>query len=146
MLTRILAATVAGAVVMFLYGGLVWGWLLRSYFDGTMSATAKSVMNTEPSFVPLIVAQFIFAALFAFIFDRWASIRTFAAGLKGGAILMCALSLGWDIEMTAFFKDMHVGSPYVPIAVDVIVATVMGAIAGGVIGLVLGKMNKEASN
>ena len=44
--------------------------------------------------------------------------------------------------VSAFFKDMHVGSPYVPILVDVLVATVMGALAGGVIGLVLGMMNK----
>ena len=44
--------------------------------------------------------------------------------------------------MSAFFKDMHVGSPYMPMVVDLIASTVMGAISGGVIGQVLGMMKK----
>lgn len=143
MLVRMLASTIAGAMVMFLGGWVIWGILLKSYFEGTMTATAKSVMNADPAFVPLIVAQVVFAALFAFIFDYWASISTFVGGLKGGAILMFAMVLGWDLQMSAFFKDMHVGSPYIPMIVDVIAATVLGAISGGVIGQVLGMMKKD---
>jgi hypothetical protein len=145
MLTRVLAGTVAGAVVFFLGGWLIYGIILKSYFDGTMSASAKSVMNTEPNFVPLILAQFAFGALFAIIFERWAAIRTFAGGLKAGALIMFLIALGFDLQMSAFFKDMHVGSPYMPLVVDLIAATTLGALAGGVIGLVLGMMNKEGT-
>ena len=144
MLTRVLAGTIAGAVVFFLGGWLIWGILLRSYFDSTMSASAKSVMNLEPNFVPLILAQLAFGALFAYIFDQWATIRTFGGGLKAGAIIMFLMILGFDLQMSAFFKDMHVGSPYIPMVVDVLAATVLGAITGGVIGLVLGKLDKNA--
>jgi hypothetical protein len=146
MLIRVLAGTVAGAVVFFLGGWLIYGILLKSYFEGTMSASAKAVMNAEPNFVPLILAQLAFGALFAYIFDQWATIRTFAGGLKAGAIIMFFLALGFDLQMTAFFKDMHVGSPYMPILVDIIAATILGAITGGVIGLVLGMMNKGGSS
>src|SRR5947208_9237522 len=112
MYVRILASGIAGAIAMFLLGWLIWGILLHGYFDSTMTATAKSVMNTEPSFAPLVVAEIVFGLLFAFIFDYWASISTFVGGLTGGAVLMFGLSLGWDRQISAFFKDMHVGSPY----------------------------------
>ena len=143
MLIRILAATVAGAVVMFLGGWLIYGILLRSYFEGTMTAAARTVMKAEPDFVPLIIAQLVFAGLFAFIFEYWATISTFVGGLKGGAIIMFALALGFDLQMSAFFQNMHTVSPYMMIVIDVIAATVLGAIAGGVIGQVLGMMNKN---
>lgn len=108
-----------------------------------MTATAKSVMLEQPNFVPLAIAQIVFGILFAYIFDKWASISTFVGGMTGGAILMFGLSLGWDLQMTAFFKDMHVGSPYVPLVVDVLAATVFGALSGGVIGQVIGMMKKS---
>ena len=143
MFVRILVAGIVGAIAMFILGFLIWGLALHSYFDSTMSATAKSVMNTEPNMVPLAVSQVVFGLLFAYIFDKWASISTFVGGAIGGATLMFALSLGWDLQMSAFFKDMHVGNPYIPIVVDVIAATVFGALSGGVIGQVLGMMKKE---
>lgn len=143
MLTRVLAGGLAGAVVFFLGGWVIYGLVLRSYFDSQMTATARSVMNAEPSFVPLILAQIVFGLLFAFIFAYWGAIRTFVGGMKAGAIIMLGFSLGMDLQMSAFFKDMHIGSPYVPMILDVIAATVLGAIAGGVIGQVLGMVGKE---
>jgi hypothetical protein len=143
MAVRILVAGIAGAIAMFVLGWLIYGMLLTNYFQSTMTATAKSVMNDQPNFAPLIVSQIVFGLLFAYIFDRWASISTFVGGMIGGATLMFALSLGWDLQMAAFFKDMHVGSPYVPIIVDVLAATVMGALSGGVIGQVIGMMKKD---
>ena len=143
MAVRILAAGIAGAIAMFLLGWIIYGMLLMNYFQSTMTPTAKSVMNAEPNFVPLILAHVVFGLLFAYIFDRWATISTFVGGLIGGATLMLPLSLGWDLQMAAFFKDMHVGSPYVPMIVDVLAATVMGALTGGVVGQVLGMMKKD---
>lgn len=143
MFVRVLVAGIVGAIAMFILGFLIWGLALHSYFDSTMNETAKSVMLTEPKIVPLAVAQVVFGLLFAYIFDKWASISTFVGGAIGGATLMFALSLGWDLQMSAFFKDMHVGNPYMPLVVDVIAATVFGALSGGVIGQVIGMMKKS---
>ncbi len=143
MAVRIIVAGLVGAVAMFLLGWLVWGILLHSYFDSTMTATAKSVMSSEPNIVPLALAEIVFGLLFAFVLDYWASISTFVTGAMAGAIIWFGLTLGWDLQMSAFFKDMHVGSPYVPMVVDVIAATVVGAISLGVIGQVLGMMKKS---
>ena|SRR5258706_6791364 len=142
MFVRILAAGIAGAVAMFLLGWLIWGILLHGYFDSTMTKEAKSVMLEMPNFGPLIAAQIVFGILFAFIFDAWGGFRSFAGGLKAGGILMFGLSLGWNLQTMSFFKDMHIGSPYVPMVVDILAATVVGAVSGGVIGAVLGMMTK----
>src|SRR5687767_4513057 len=126
MLIRILAGGLAGAVAFFLGGWLIYGLLLRSYFDGTMTATARSVMRAEPDFIPLIAAQVVFGLLFAYIFAYWASISTFVGGLKGGAIIMFGLSLAFDLQMAAFMQNMHTGSMVVPFIVKMIAATVLG--------------------
>ena len=145
MLVRIIVAALAGALVFFLGGWLIYGVLLRSYFESDMTPAARAVMNTEPNFLPLIVAQIVFGFLFAFIFDYWASIRSWLGGLRAGAILMFLLSLGWDLQMNAFFKDMHAGSPFTITIVDIIAATVLGALAGAAIGAVLGMMRKDGA-
>src|SRR5687767_9897434 len=138
MLIRVLAAGGAGAVALFLGGFVIFGLLLRSYFDETMTATARSVMRAEPDFVALIIAQIVLGLLLAFIFAYWASISTFVGGLRGGAIVMGGIGLAMGLERLAFFQDLHTGSPYIPLLVHVIAAAVLGAIGGGVIGQVLG--------
>lgn len=143
MLTRILAATVAGAVTLFVGGWVIYGMLLRSYFEGGMTPAAKAVMRTDPDFVPLILAQLVMGGLIAFIFAYWGSIATFVGGLRGGAILFFLLTLGFNLQMAAFFQNMHTGSPWVYIIVDVIASTILGALAGGVVGAVLGAMDKQ---
>ncbi len=145
MLIRVAAATIAGAIVNFFGGWVIWGILLRSYFEGTMNATGKSMMRPDPNFAPLILAQVVFAFLFALIFDRWASIRTFAGGAMAGAILSVLIGLGFDLQMSAFFVEMHNDSSMMPLIVDLLAGAVMGAIAGGVIGAVLGLMSKSGS-
>jgi hypothetical protein len=142
MLTRILAATVAGAVTLFLLGWLIYGMLLRNFFDGAMTPAARAVMRTEPDFIPLILAQLAFGGLLAFVFAYWGSIRTFVGGLRGGAILYFLIVLGFDLQMMAFFQNMHTASPWLHLVVDVIAATVLGALGGGVVGQVLGMMDK----
>jgi hypothetical protein len=145
MFVRVLVAGIAGAIAMFVLGWLIYGMALASYFASTMNATAKSVTNMDnPNIVPLIGFNVVFGILLALICDKWGA-RTFVAGLGAGAIIMLLIGLAFDLEMGAFFKEMHVGSPYIPIVIDLIGITVMGAISGGVIGAVLGMMNKSDS-
>ncbi len=146
MLIRILAATLAGGIVNFFGGWFIWGILLSSYFQGTMNDVGKSIVRSDPNFVPLIIAQIVNAFLFVFIFDRWASIKTFVGGAKAGAILVVLISLGFNMSMSAFFVDMHKGSPYIPMLVDLAAGAVMGAISGGVIGMILGLLSKSSAS
>ena len=141
---RTIVAAIAGAIVFFLTGFLFFGILLENFFKSQM-IEYKGLMYAEPIFVTLFLWNFVWSWLIAFIFDYWATIRTFVGGLKGGAIIMFAIVLGVNLANYTFM-NIYTGNPVVPIAVSVIVQTVMGALAGGVIGLVLGKMRKGASD
>ncbi len=145
MLVRIIVGAIVAAIIFFMGGWLLYGVALHSYFDGTLSATARTVMNTEPNFGPLAVSELAFGLLFSYVLVKWASMRTFVGGAIGGATMIFLMSFAWDMQMSAFFKDMHVGSTYVPMIVDLLCAIALGALAGGAIGLINGSMDKQVA-
>lgn len=140
MITRILAATVVGGIVMFVLGWLIFGLLFAEYMKAH-TVNYIGLMKDPPDMIPLVFANLFWAWLFAFIFDFWANIRTFATGLKAGALIMFPLILGIDLQFAAF---MNLYQGIAPLIVDVVSATVMGAIVGGVIGWTLGMVGKKA--
>ena len=141
MITRILVAALVGGIVMFGLGFLIYGMLLEPYMKANMTAEAVKLMKNPPNFVLLVVSNLMLALVLAVIFERWASIKTFVSGAIAGAIIVFLMALGIDLQFAA---TMNLMNGFVPVIVDVLAATAMGAITGGVIGLVLGKM-PEAS-
>src|SRR5215213_2077007 len=131
---RVLVAALVGGIVMTLLGWLIFGILLMNFLKAYM-IQYNGLEKNPPDWIPLIIFNLAFAWLFAFVFDYWATIRTFVGGVKGGALIMLPLVIGIDFQYMAF---MNLYNGYVPIIVDIIAATVLGAIAGGVIGFVLG--------
>lgn len=144
MLTRVLAATVAGGIAFFILGFLIYGLLLDPMvMKPNMNPDALKLMNETPVWIPLVLANLVSALLLAYIFDKWAGIRTFMGGLQGGAIVMFLIALSFQLMFVAFMK---MSNNYIPAVADVVGSTVMGAIGGGVIGQVLGMMNKSSSS
>ena len=139
--TRVLVATVAGGAALFLLGFLTYGLLLDSWMKSQMVKHDGLMMET-PNFVTLILANLVWAFFAALIFDRWASISTFAGGLVGGALISFLMGLYFDLMSISF---MNLFSSFVPVAVDVITFTIIGAISGGVVGAVLGMLNKDSA-
>ena len=140
---RTIVAAIAGAIVMFLFGWLVFGMLLMNFYKDHMAQYPGLVVD-PPRFVFIFLWHLVWCWLIAFIFDKWATISTFVGGAKAGAIILGAIVLGVSFSNYAFM-NMYKGDPWLPMIVDVVVCIVMGAVVGGVIGLVLGKMNKGAS-
>src|SRR3982750_3703069 len=101
---RVLAATIAGAVTLFLLGYLIYGVLLEPYFKSHMIQHPGLMKEPMPDMVPLVLANLVVAALFAFVFDYWATISTFVGGLIGGAVLMFLISLYVDLSYLAFMN------------------------------------------
>src|SRR5438445_3780142 len=134
MLTRVLAATVAGGIIFFGLGYVIFGVLLDAYFKANMIEYPGLMKGPMPDMLPLIAWNLSMAFLFAFIFDKWAGIRTFAGGLKGGLILMFIISLMAQLEHLAFMNIWKGG--FTPGVVELVAATVLGTIAGCVIGAV----------
>lgn len=136
--TRVIVATVAGGAALFLLGFIVYGLLLEGWMK-TQMVQYQGLMNATPNFVTLIIANIVWALLVALIFDRWATISTFVGGLIGGAMITFFMGLYYDMMSVSF---MNLYSGFTPVVVDVIAFTVIGALAGGVVGAVLGMMNK----
>lgn len=143
MVARLLAATVIGGIVFFILGGLIFGVVLDPMvMRPNTSPDALKLMKDPPNWALLVLGNLVFALFLAYIFDRWASIRTFSTGLTAGAIIMFLVSLYFQLMFGAFMNTMTSVTPSIA---DVIGSTIIGAITGGVIGVVLGKMNKGAA-
>ena len=140
MLTRVLAATVAGGIAFFVLGFVIYGLILDPMVMKPNMVIYAGLMKETPTWIPLILANFVSAFLLAYIFDKWASISTFIGGLKGGAIVWFLISLAYQLMFVAF---MNLSKNYIPPIADVAGSIIMGAIGGGVIGQVLGMMKKE---
>jgi hypothetical protein len=143
MLTRVLAATVAGGVAFFVLGFVIYGLILDPMvMRPNMNPEMAKFMNEVPHWIPLVLGNLVLALLVAYIFDTWAGIRTFAGGAKGGAIIMFLMAFHIQLMFLAF---MRMSDSLTPTIADILGSTVMGAIGGGVIGQVLGMMNKQGS-
>jgi len=89
---KVIMASLAGAVTLFLLGFIFYGVLLMDFFNNAAGASA-SVYRQEPILWAIFLGELSTAALVTIIFGRWASIKTFMGGLKGGAII--GLLLVW---------------------------------------------------
>jgi hypothetical protein len=132
---RILA-TLAGFVVFFMLGWLLYGMLLMDFFT-TNAGSATGVQKSEDEMVwwALIVGNVLQSYLLVYIFGKWANITTFAEGLKGGAMIGLILGYAYDLIMYSTANIMNLTAALV----DPLIAALMMSLAGGVIGWVLGR-------
>jgi len=81
----------------------------------------------------LILGNFAEAGLLTYIFLKWAHISTFKSGLKAGAVIGVLMTLSWDLIGYATSNMLNLQASLF----DVVIGTVMTAVARGVIGAVL---------
>ncbi len=129
-------ATLAGFVVFFLLGWLLYGMLLMDFFmSNSGSATGVMRSDTEMVWWSLALGNLLQAYLLVYIFSKWANITTFGAGLQAGAVIGLILGYGYDLTMYGTSNISNLTSTLV----DPLVVAVMMGLTGGVIGMVLGK-------
>jgi hypothetical protein len=133
---KIAIAGIAGGVVYFLLGWLVYGMLLKDYY-ATHTNTCMMRPETDMIWWAMIASCLLYGILFAYIFNRWANITTLSAGLMGGGIISLLVGLSMSL---GFYAYTTMYGTMTTIAVDIAVGVVMGAIVGAVVGLVLGKI------
>ena len=129
---RFLAGTVVGGVVYTIMGWVVYELILGDF----MAANSTLTMKDPPDMVMMLISQLALAAVLALVFTRWAGITTLAGGAKAGAMLgfLLGMNVGFDFYAisTAFTLNAALIEPFI--------GALRGALAGGAIGLVLGKM------
>lgn len=146
MIVRLIAATIAGGIASFGGGFVIYGLLLGPMLMEPnlhkYTGAAGDLMKDPPSMIPLVLANLTFPFLVALIYERWASIRTFATGAMAGAVIFFLTTLYVGFSFFAFFR---LYKNYTPLLADLVGSIVLGALVGGVIGLVLGLMNRDNS-
>jgi hypothetical protein len=136
---RVLVAAIVGAIVMFFLGYLIYGLALASFMQAN-TIQYPGLMKDPPEFIALGLSNLAFAWLYAFIFDNWAGIKTFVGGVLGGISIAIPLALAVDLQYLAF---MNIYKSLIVILVDIVAIAVMNGIAGGVMGLIIGKMSPK---
>lgn len=137
--TKVLLAALAGAVVTFLSGWVLYGMALKSFFDANTTEAGAAVMRGESMVMwAIFVGCLAWSLLLAMLYSRWAGITTFKSGAMAGAWIMFLVALGADFFS---YASMNVGTMNTTL-VDPFINAVQGALAGGVIGWALGFGNK----
>jgi hypothetical protein len=138
---RFFLATLAGTVVAFFLGWLIFGILLMGFYE-TNTTHYEGLMKQMPDMLPIILANLSMAFFLAFVFQRWANTRTFVKGFGNGIFITFLWILGFDLF---FLASMNL-YPLSVVVVDIIANTLLGGIVGGVVAWVLGYKNRAATS
>lgn len=128
----VLAAALAGGLVMFLLGFLFFGFLFADSSRANMVEPA-SLQKNPPLVWAILLFNLAWGWLIAWIVDKTRG--GWAEGAKTGAIVMFILAAGIDLEFHAF---VNVRKELAPFLVHILIITFMGMVAGAVSGAVLG--------
>ena len=138
---KFLTGTLVGGIAFFFLGYLFYGVALAGFFSGHYLAGA-STMRSMDGIVwwALILGNLASGALLTYIFLKWANINSFGTGASAGATIGFLMALNMDLIRFATAGTFDLTASLA----DVVVGTVMAALAGGAIGAVLGMGSKAA--
>jgi hypothetical protein len=137
---KFLTGTLVGGITFFFLGYLFYGVVLAGFFSQHYGAGA-SAMKTMQEIVwwALILGNLASGALLSYIFLKWAKISSFSSGASAAATIGFFLTLSMDLIRFATAGTFDLTASLA----DVVVETVMTAIAGGAVGAVLGMSSKS---
>lgn len=130
---KFIIAGLAGGVVYFLLGWLVYGILLKDAMT-SWEGPDPIKMKEMPDMLPLIFGNMFMSFFLAYVFTKWANIFTLKSGLIAGAIIGLFIGASFDLTMFATSSAFNATG----MIMDIIVNTIMLALVGGVVGLVVG--------
>ncbi len=133
---KTILGTLAGTVVMFLAGWAIWGFALFN-IQKNHTQEYEGLMPDMPNMLLMALSMVSAALLFTIIFDRWAGIKTFKTGAMAGAVIALLIGLNHDLMWLAS-ANLIDGTV---VLTNIVGNLVWGALAGGVIGWVLGKLS-----
>lgn len=136
---KLLLGGIAGGITFFLLGWLIYGILLMDFMNshpGTVGNVNRS--ESEMDYLFLGLGNLLMGFLFAYIFIK-ANVNSLANGLIMGGVIGALMSASVNCVM---YATTNITSK-TAMAADVAGMTVMCAVAGAVIGLVMAMGNKN---
>ena len=134
---KIVIAIVAGGIVYFLLGTLIYVVLLGGFYEANLGS-ATGVLRELPVMWALIGSQLGLAALVTWVFVH-AGVKSASDGLKAGAIFgfLFGLAISLDLYSVTNWSNVTVA------LIEPFVTGVRIAAGGAVIGWVLGMGDSE---
>jgi hypothetical protein len=133
---KLLLSTLSGGVMIFLLSFLLYTHVLADFFQSNMGG----VMTEKPVIWAFALGGLAYSFLLAYIYGRWAGIKTFATGAKAGAMIFFILALGFNLMLYGYANIFNLTSTLA----DTVVFAIIGALTGGVVGWVLGRERAAA--
>ncbi len=138
--SKLLIAAAVGAVTAFFLGFLIFGLAMQGFYNSNMIPYEGLIID-PPRLWAIFIANLATAFLYAYIFDKWANIRTFGAGFSAGIIIGFLFTVSMDLLMYAMM-NLYTGMFLV---VDVLVSTLYSAVVAGTVASMLGRGSKPAA-
>jgi hypothetical protein len=124
-------------IVAFIGGFLIYGLALQSFMAAN-AGTATGVMKTDMSasnMIYIFIGNLASGLLLAYIFDKWANIRTLSMGAQAGALIGLLIAASVDFTMYGTSNIMNMTAVFV----DIIAGTVLSALVGAGVAWWLGR-------
>jgi hypothetical protein len=137
---KLILASLGGAILSFLLGWLVYGILLKGFYEAN-TTHYEGLIKELPNIPLIFLSCLVMSFLLAYVFQRWAGFKSFGKGFTGGMIIGFLICLSYDLS----FMSMYNLFAFSVVVVDVIVGTIFNGIVGGVIALILGFEKKTAA-
>lgn len=131
-------AAIAGAIVSFLGGWLIFGMLLMDFYMANTTWYEGLMKTPMPDLIFLFLGGLSASFLLTIIFTKWARVSTFSGGFKNGALIYFFVIISFNLNMYGFYNLMNITLVFV----DTLVQTVFGGLIGGIIGFILGTGKK----
>lgn len=136
-LKKFLLGGITGGILSFLLGWLIYGMLLMDFMNNH-SGAAGNVGKTEPDMLYLVIGNLALGFLMAYIFLK-GNVNSLASGLVTGGIIGLLMSVGMNCIMYATTTVISKTA----MAADVAAATIMWAVVGAGVGMVMGMGRQE---
>ena len=137
---KLLIGGIIGGILYFLLGWLTYGMLLTDFMKnhpGTATGVDRAMDDFQ--YLYLVIANLAMGFLLAYVFVK-SSIGSMASGLVTGGVIGLLVCVGFD---SVIYATTNIVSK-TAIAADVAAFTIMSAIVGAAVGMVMG-MGKKAA-
>ncbi len=137
-LKKLFMGGIVGGILFFLLGWLIYGMLLMDFMNNHTGA-AGNVSRTEPDFLYLAIGNLAMGFVLAYIFVK-GNVNSMANGFITGGIVGLLIAVGYDCMIYGTTTVISKTA----MAADVAASTVMTAVVGAVVAMVMG-MGKKAA-
>ena len=131
--TKCLIASIAGAVVLFVGGYVLYDLVLGGFFEANMGS-ATGALKEAPNFLWIAVGQLAGGGVLATALG-WKGATDAAGGGKAGALLGALLAVSFGFVSLGTMNLMTLAGTLV----DIVVMGVLWGAAGAVVGTMLGR-------